>query len=379
MTRLLQTWWPVFIALMLVQMANGLTGTLVSVTSQAQQFSPLLQGMILSAFFMGSLAGAFSAPWLIARTSHATGAVAYTLAMTVATASFAITSDPWAWVALRLVAGAAITGIFATIESWLNLSIQDKWRGRVFSVYIFIQLAGLASGQLLLGARSIGETPLFLLSGVVMFAAVICLKFERAGDPEYVETKHISLWGLGGRAPFAVLCICLSGFSWAGLMASGPALVQLVGLSDVDKAIFMAIAVFSGMLIQVPVGYLADHMDRRTVLLGLTGAAAIAALIPAWHISDATLFFFSFAFGASTFPLYAVGVALASEVLEQSERTAASALMIVFFDLGAMIAPFMSSVATAEFGANAYFVTQALPQLAFAVAILTFGYKARPV
>ena len=377
MTRLLKTWWPVLIAMMFVQMSNGLTGTLVSVTSQAQEYSPLLQGMILSAFFLGSLAGAFSAPWLIARTSHPTSVIAYTLAMTLASLSFAFTSDPWVWVVLRLVAGAAITGIFATVESWLNLSVHDKWRGRLFSVYIFIQLAGLAIGQLLLSARSIGETTLFLLSAAIMFSAALCLRFERAGNPAITEVKPISLRGLGSRAPLAVLCICLSGFSWAGLMASGPAMVQLVGLSDVDKAIFMALAVFSGMLIQVPVGYLSDHMDRRKLLLSLTSVAALAALVPAFHLSNTSLFAFSFAFGAATFPLYAVGVALASEGLEQSERTAASALMIVFFDLGGIGAPFIVSAATAEFGPQAYFVSQALPQLAFAATILIFGIRAR--
>jgi hypothetical protein len=47
---------------------------------------------------------------------------------------------------------------------------------------------------------------------------------------------------------------------------------------------------------------------------------------------------------------------------DQSERTSASALMIIFFDIGAVIAPLALAQATAFGGAIAYFIVQALPQ-----------------
>jgi MFS family permease len=131
---------------------------------------------------------------------------------------------------------------------------------------------------------------------------------------------------------------------------------------------FMVLAIASGMAGQIPVGWIADHADRRLVLAGVTTVAGGAALFGLAGGEAWVLLAFAAVFGAATFPLYAVGVARANEMLQQSERTAASAAMIVFFEVGAIVAPLILSLATDAAGAPAYFVVMALPQFAFAVA-----------
>lgn len=367
MARILRNWWPVFAALLLVQMGNGLSSSLISIAVEARAFEPLLQGLVLSSFFAGSVAGAAAAPHVIRRTSHAFSAVAFTIALSFTTLGFAVFDDPWIWVVTRLLAGAAITGMFTTVESWLNLSIANSIRGRVFSMYILIQLSGLASGQLLISARGIGEELLFVFSAIVIGLSALAYTAERIEHPVVEAPRHISLGQMIARAPMGALCIALSGFSWAGLMASGPATLQMMGMSDLDKSLFMALAVLSGMAAQLPAGWLADHWDRRLVLFALSATAALAALIPVAGMGTLPLFAFAIVFGAATFPLYAVGVARISDVLQQSERTAASAWMIILFDIGAVIAPLALASATAAQGASGYFLLLALPQAAYAL------------
>jgi MFS family permease len=231
---------------------------------------------------------------------------------------------------------------------------------------------------MLLSARAIGNAPLFLFSAGLIALAAIAYQREHARNPEIGTTTHLPIMRLIARAPIGVLCICLSGFSWAGLMASGPALVEMIGLSDIDKSLFMALAVVSGMLSQLPAGWAADHMDRRIVLAGLSAMAAISALVPLIDIGRTGLFAFAILFGASTFPLYAVGVARISDVLGQSERTSASALMIIFFDIGAVLAPLLLAQATAFGGAMAYFIAQSVPQALFAAGVLLFAFRRQP-
>src|SRR5262245_15994374 len=140
MNQIMRLWWPLFVAVTLIQTGNGITGTLVSVTSEAAGFAPWLQGLVLSAFYGGSLAGALAAPTVIARSSHVTSFVAFTLLLVAAPAGFAVTGDALVWMALRFAAGFGISGMFVTVESWLNLGTRDGWRARVFSVYIMTQL-----------------------------------------------------------------------------------------------------------------------------------------------------------------------------------------------------------------------------------------------
>lgn len=368
MKQIWRIWWPILAAITLVQIGNGLTGTLVSVTSEARAFGPVLQGLILSAFYAGSLVGALATPPLIGRTSHVRSFSVFTVMLAFATAGFALVDDPYAWVAFRLIAGFGISGMFATVESWLNLGTQDSWRARTFSTYVLVQLGGLACGQFLLNARSIGDAGLFFMAASITLFAASFMRFERVKNPTFEPPRRISLRAFAERAPLAAGCVALSGFAWAGLMASGPALVEMIGLGDFAKSLFMAVAILSGFLAQMPVGWLADHTDRRIVLFGMTAAATLAGVIGFMSEGVATLLVFAALFGASTFPLYAVGVARANESLEQSERTAASAAMIVYFQIGAIVAPILLSFATNAAGAQAYFAVMAAPHLVFAVA-----------
>jgi MFS family permease len=367
MVHILRLWWPIFAAMALVQAGNGIAGTLISVTSEAHGLAPWLKGLILSAFYAGSMAGALLGPVLIARSSHVASAVACTLLLTAATAGYALIEDPLVWVLLRFTTGVGISGTFVTVESWLNLGTGDDRRARVFAAYLMLQLGGLAVGQLFLNARGWGNEALFLIAAVLSLLAGGCFRLESVQNPDYHKPRKIGLIGLWRRSPFGVSAVVLSGYAWAALMASGPAFAELVSLSDLAKSTFMFLAIASGMAAQFPIGSIADRTDRRSVLAGMAAAAALAACI-GFADGAVALVVFGIAFGAATFPLYAVGVARVSERLEQGERTAASAAMIVYFLAGALVAPPLLAYAIAIFGPAAYFVAIVVPHLAFAVA-----------
>ncbi len=367
MTQILRLWWPIFAAMALIQAGNGVTGTLISVTSEARAFEPWLKGLVLSAFYAGSAAGALMAPAAIARSTHVAALAGFILLAVAATAGYALSDAPLLWIFLRLMAGFGLSGAFATVESWLNLSTKDDWRARVFSIYLMVQLGGLAAGQLFLNARGYGNELLFLIAAMLTLAALCFLRFEAVENPRFEAPRKMGLGRLFRRSPFGVSAVVLSGYAWAALMASGPALVELIGLSDLAKSIFMTLAIVSGVVAQFPVASLADHKDRRLVLAAMAGVAALSALVGLVD-GEFALMVFAVAFGAATFPLYAVGVARVSERLEQSERTAASASMIVFFLIGAIVAPPLLSYAIALFGPPGYFAALALPHAGFAIA-----------
>lgn len=377
MTQILRMWWPIFAAMALIQAGNGVTGTLISVTSEARGFEPWLKGLVLSAFYAGSAAGAFFAPLAIARSTHVAAVAGFILIAVAATAGYALNDAPLLWIFLRLMAGFGLSGAFATVESWLNLGTKDDWRARVFSIYLMVQLGGLAAGQLFLNARGYGNELLFLIAALLTLSAVGFLRFEAVENPHFEAPQKMGLVRLFRRSPFGVSAVVLSGYAWAALMACGPALVELIGLSDFAKSIFMTLAVVSGVAAQFPVASLADHRDRRLVLAAMAGVAALSAMAGLAD-GELALMVFAVAFGAATFPLYAVGVARVSERLEQSERTAASASMIVFFLLGAIVAPPLLSYAIALFGPRGYFVVLALPHAGFAMMALAMTRAKAP-
>ncbi len=366
MAEIWRMWWPILVAIALLQTGNGLTATLISVTSEARGFAPWLKGLVLSAFYAGSLAGALAAPPVIARSSHIYAFTGFALLLVAATAGYAVSGDPYAWSALRFAAGFGISGCFTVVESWLNLGTPNERRARVFSIYIMVQLGGLAFGQAMLNARELGNEILFLAATGITLLALFCLRFETVKNPAYEPPQKLSVAALARRSPFGVAAVALSGFAWAAVMASGPALVELLAFSDFDKSLFMIVAIISGMVAQFPLGTLADRMDRRMVLALMTAVAAVGALIGLAGHDIAILLIFAAVFGAATFPLYAVGVARVNERLQQSERTAASAGLIAIFLVGAFVAPPIFAYAIAIAGPSAYFIALAIPHAAFA-------------
>jgi MFS family permease len=71
-----------------------------------------------------------------------------------------VLTDPWAWMALRVVIGFSLSGVYVTAESWLNNAATNETRGQSLSAYMLVQMFGLVGAQ---GILSAGDPSGFLL------------------------------------------------------------------------------------------------------------------------------------------------------------------------------------------------------------------------
>jgi MFS family permease len=145
---------------------------------------------------------------------------------------------------------------------------------------------------------------------------------------------------------------------------------QRIGLDDLNKSLFMALPIIGGVIAQFPLGWLADHHERRVVLGGMGIAAVLFAVGGAVSSPGLSLLIAIAGFGAMSFPLYAVAVALTNEVLSQDHRIAASASVVVYFGIGAVVGPSAVSMAMDAWGPEGFFLSQGLVQGIFAAAVL---------
>jgi MFS family permease len=135
--------------------------------------------------------------------------------------------------------------------------------------------------------------------------------------------------------------------------------------------VFMALPIAGGVLAQFPLGWLADHSERRLVLGGMAIAAVACAALGAFAApGSAALFLAIAAFGAVTLPLYAVAVALTNEVLHSDHRIAASASIVIYFGIGAMLGPSTTTLAMDFWGPDGFFLAQGVAEAIFGFAVL---------
>jgi MFS family permease len=371
MTIVLARWWALMAAILAVQIGNGLSGLTISLRTEEAGFDAAMTGWIIAGFYAGQLLGPLLASVAVRVTRMTPAYFGFTLAAGASIYGFTLSDDAPAWILLRFLQGAGMSAMFSVVEGWLNLATGDDWRARTFAVYIMTQLVGLILGQL--GVNLTGrEGDLALIAAALfMGGSGLLLILGRLNEPSGHGMKILWPWQLAARAPAAVLAIAVSGVNWALVMGLGPIYAERMDLSLGDITIFVSLAVAGGLLAQFPLGHWADHSSRAMVLSAM-GAAGALACIGAFIVGAGEvwpLWILSFAFGAMTFPIYAIASALMGESLEQHERVAASAGMVWIFGVGATLGPFVGALAMAKAGPPALFAVSAVSLGAMVIAL----------
>ena len=138
----------------------------------------------------------------------------------------------------------------------------------------------------------------------------------------------------------------------------GPIVGIEYGLAPGEIAIFLVAAVIGAAAAQFPIGWLADKMDRRWVLNGLSVAAILICLgvLAAVRPGDVSaLIAVAAGFGATSFTIYSVAAAHANDFCPEDFVVELNASLIFFFSLGAIAAPLGVAGIIEGFGAQGLF------------------------
>ncbi|NTV98672.1 MAG: MFS transporter [Chlorobiaceae bacterium] len=132
-------------------------------------------GYLYSAFGIGSLAGtvlvSMSSGKVRATLLVTGGILLFSLALT----AFTFTTEQWVAFAFLFIAGIGLLSAFATMTATVQRLVEDRYRGRVMSIYLMVLMGFMPIGNLQVGllAEHFG-TAVAIRTGsiIVMFAAV---------------------------------------------------------------------------------------------------------------------------------------------------------------------------------------------------------------
>jgi MFS family permease len=353
-----------FIGAALMIAACALLGTVVAVRATVENFGPGMTGVVMAAFSVGFIAGTIAGPHLIDRAGHirtfaAASAVASALAI-----AFTFRVDPFTWTVVRVLMGVCIAGLYLVIESWLNGASTDATRGRLFSIYMVIQLASLAGGQPLLNFASPLGFGAFALGSVLLSLAIVPVVLTRTVAPMPPRLVPVSIRRLYRISPLAFLGALSAGFTLGAINAMAPVYLQALSFGVDEVVSFMAALYLGGLALQWPAGWLSDRLGRRCVLVGTSIAlgvlsAFLAGLDPA---SASGLWALAAAFGALAYPIYSLAAAHANDQAGPAEAVATSGGLLLVSSVGSIIGPPLCGIAMNAFGAHAMFVVVAVVQ-----------------
>jgi MFS family permease len=372
---------PLFAGLALLMVGNGLLSSLLGIRSDLEGFNTVAIGVVMSMYYVGFLVGSLTVPRWLTTVGHIRVFAGLTSLVAASALSYSLFVEPIAWGVLRFVVGLCMSGLYVTIESWLNQRATNETRGRLLSVYMLVVTFGLGLGQLLLGAGDPAGFTLFILTGILVSLAVVPVAMIRIPTPSEVIPVELSLSSLVTTAPLGVLAVLVAGAAGGAVLALGAVYATQIGMTSGQVGIFMAVSILGGAVTQYPLGRLSDRIPRRRVILAVA-VAATAAGIAGTVVDSGSIWLLVVVavYGGLAFPMYSLAVSHINDVMPENQLVAAAAGIVFVFGVGSVVGPIFVSVLMAVLGSVGYFWGLAAFFVPLAIYALTrVVFIARPV
>jgi MFS family permease len=323
----------------LVGMSLSLLIPLLSVEMERRGVSATLSGLNTAFGGFGTLAAAPYVPRLAARLG-AGRMVAVAILLCAATTIGFLVLPFWAWFPTRLLFGAALGTLFVLSEYWINAAAPSARRGFIMGIYATVLALGFALGPLVLGVTgTVGSAP-YLACAMLILGALIPMSFVRSGD------LPLDPHGKARVLPFliAVPTATFAGLVFGAVETGGFALFPVYGLrtgfGETEAALLVGVVAAGNVVSQVPIGWLADRIDKRRVLLLCAAVGAAASASMPLLITNTPLFLGAlFVFGGFTGGLYTVGLAHLGSRYNGLDLASANAAFIMLYSLGLIVGP----------------------------------------
>ena len=345
----------VFVCLPLMLAGSGLTGSLVAVRLSLASVDPTTVGLVLAQYSLGFVLGGLYAARIIARVGHIRAFSAFAALTTCFTLAYPVFEVPLLWALWRAGSGATLAGMISVVESWLAARATRANRGRLMSVYMLVSYAAGAGGQMLLAVTGVAGFVPFTGAAMLIVLSLVPVVLGNTEAPPPQEPRGMPPLALYRAAPLGVLGALFAGQATMTFITVGPYYATQLGMEAAELSVFMAAAVFSGLLLQVPTGYASDRWDRLGMFLSMTAATLVAAVLAtaaslAGYGTGMPGMLLASLYMACAATLYPQAAAITNDNIQAEVVVPASASLLAVWGLGAAAGPIAATFAMRSLG-----------------------------
>lgn len=375
MLKVLAHSWPLLLGVMLLMVGNGVQGTLLGVRGAAENFTTFQLSIVMSAYFLGFLGGSRMAPTMIRRVGHVRVFSALGSLISAVLILYPLVIDWQAWSLMRVLIGFCFSGIYVTSESWLNNTATNETRGQALSAYMIVQMLGIIASQGLLALGDPTGYGLFIIPSVLVSLAFMPLLLADTPAPTFDDAKRMSFRRLFITSPLGCVGMLLTGGIYAGMFGMASVWGAMSALTFGQIAAFGAALYVGGLVLQYPVGWASDRIDRRLVILWMAVAGAVLMTVATFvKLPFVLTLLVALLLGGIINPLYSLLIAHTNDYLNKEDMPGASAGMIFINGFGAIFGPLVSGWAMGQVGPGGYFM---FIGILFAVLAVYVGWRMR--
>lgn len=357
MIQVLSSAWALLLGMCLLMVGNGMQGTLLGIRGAIEGFSTLEMSIVMSAYFLGFLGGSRMAPGMIRRVGHVRVFAALASLISAVMILYPTITEVWLWTVGRILIGFCFSAVYVTAESWLNNAATNETRGQALSLYMIVQTAGIVVSQALLLTADPSGYVLFVIPSILVSIAVTPILLSISPTPAFETTKPMSLKELAGYSPLGCVGMFLLGGVFSAQFGMAPVYGTQAGLTVAELSVFVAMFFVGSVILQYPIGWISDRMDRRFLILIVSaiGAAGsvLGMLVGGTYV---VLLAAAFVVGGMSNPLYSLLIAHTNDFLEHEDMAAASGGLIFINGLGAILGPIITGYIMDVVGPGGFFL-----------------------
>lgn len=356
-----------------IYISHGLINVLLPLRLNFEQVSTGNIGLIMSMFSVGLLLGGVFTRRLMTRVGHIR---MYTASAALAAISILICYlwfDEWVWAIMRILMGFCIAATNIVSDSWLSERSTSETRSRILATNQIVVLLSMFLGSFVVNIADVTHATLYIIAGLLLCGGVVPIAMGKATAPQVEDTVPMPMLQLIRTSPVGASSVLVCGLVLSSLLSMLSVYADSKGISGVNLSLLVGAAIIGGAALQFPIGYLADRLERRKVILYIVLFSIVCTLlIPTvlgFDFFIASLILISISSGIVS-SLYPLGISETFDRLQQNQMSGAIGAIIIIYATGGIIGPYIIGLVMEHIGIDYFFIALGLIQLVFAFFVV---------
>ncbi len=347
----------------------------ITLVLEQRGLNPVLIGVVSAANAIGVLAMAPFAARIAQRFGMANALIAGGLVSGATIGFLPVFDSVPAWIALRFLSGLAGAVPWVATETWINMIAGSESRARIIAFYAAALAAGFATGPLVLtvtGTEGVLPIAVFL---TISLSALLPILFVRRDAPELRADSGHGVWRAALAMPAVMAAAFVAGAVDASFFAFLPIWGTRSGFEEVQALSLLSIFVAGNIVLQFPVGWLADRTSPRRVM-ALSGVICLMAPVIAYgaSVSYTALALVLFFWGGAAWSLYSLALTDIGHRLDGTALASANGAIVLIYTLSNISGPPAAGMAMQIWNPHGFLF---ISSLAATVLLLILAMRSR--
>ena len=358
--------------------ALGMTYPLLSLLLEADGVSTNMIGINSAMMPIGILLFSPILPVLSKRFGSRVVAIAAAIITALLLLAYKAFDSLEAWFIIRLVQGMSVSTLFVLSEAWIVQYAGQAHRGKVVALYAAVLSASFGAGPALVGWIGIEGWLPFVIGAAVVILSVIPLAMVQEGTEDEIEETAVSgIFTFAAKAPILLAAVGIFAVFDAATLAFLPLYGLKIGLNLSTAALALTTLIVGNVILQLPIGWLADRFSKQTVLKMCALISVVFAILLPYTGTSIWLWPVLVILGAAGYGVYTVSLADLGDRFQGNELVAGSAAFAVMWGVGALIGSISGGWAMSLFGPYGLPILVAFSYAALYTGILLRASRAK--